>query len=896
MKFQLIIIFISTLLFGVKSLDESTLSNYDKIKLTYLNGIFEPDFQEKIVKGDLIYKFESIDDGDEIILDTKFLNIISITDDKTKDKIKWDFGEEDENLGKPLKIHYPFETGQNIYLNIIYTTTIDGNSCQFLNKEQTRSKKYEYFFTMSEMIVGRELLPSQDTPSIKFSFDLGIKVPKEIRGLISGLFDHVVEEENTKIYYYRQDIPIPNYLIALAAGEIDYKNISNNISVYADPGYIDEVVNELKDMPTILQLAEKYMGPYEWGKYNVLVLPPSFPYSGMENPCLSFCSPCLINGDGSLVDIVAHELIHSWSGNLVTNGNWSDFWLNEGITMFLQRKIVGQWKNDTDYAKMDGILGLFYIEEYLDYFEDGSTHTTLRPNLTGVNPDDFYSDIPYEKGYNFIYYIESLIGEELMENFFKEYFQHFKYSSIFLEDFIDYLYGFCRNNSISEDILNEIKWEDWIYEPGPCFIENNLTNKYSIEVDKYYNGFINGILDRELKEKISNWSHTSKTVFMNKLEQREQFLTDEQHDFITNELNFLEGQDFLVQTNYYRLILARTDKFLEREEEGLINYLSSYGALDYMAGLYELFYKRDEEKAVQTLDDLRGFYHNLMIYNAEDEFENAKNNFPIIELDLNNQCIFLTENSSLDIIINNYEDINMADQNITILNGVLLESEKGKVDLECYLNSEKNYCLIQSKIQNSGPYYLNVPERIQNLDYAIKKFKGKNTIKIKAYEQDIQINETKMNESEYEIDYKYNNSKIQIYFLNEIDDSVTVKIEDKEVECNVFTSTCLECEIDKNIFPYNKSKPKTGKKYNLKILDLCGEEIYNFDISVKKTDEEEPKDDDDDGIGTGLIVLIILASLIVVIGIVFLICRAKRKNSKVEDVNAIEDRKLLSDI
>ena len=207
-----------------------------------------------------------------------------------------------------------------------------------------------------------------------------------------------------------------------------------------------------------------------------------------------------------------------------------------------------------------------------------------------------------------------------------------------------------------------------------------------------------------------------------------------------------------------------------------------------------------------------------------------------------------------------------------------------------------------------------MPERIQNLDYAIKKFKGKNTIKIKAYEQDIQINETKINESEYEIDYKYNNSKIQIYFLNEIDDSVTVKMEDKEVECNVFTSTSLECEIDQNIFPYNKSKPKNDKKYNLKILDLCGEEIYNFDISVKKTDEEEPKDDeddddldedddeddddddDDDGIGTGLIVLIILASLIVVIGIVFLIYRAKRKNNKMEDVNTIEDRKLLSDI
>jgi leukotriene-A4 hydrolase len=155
----------------------------------------------------------------------------------------------------------------------------------------------------------------------------------------------------------------------------------------------------------------------------------------MENPCLSFCSPCLINGDKSLVDIVAHELIHSWSGNLVTNENWRDFWLNEGITMFLQRKIISMWKG-IDYSKMDGILGLSYIDTYLEIFGINSTYTTLRPNFDGVSPDDFFSDIPYEKGYNLMYYIESLVGEEIIKKFFQSYFTLFKYQSIDVYKFI----------------------------------------------------------------------------------------------------------------------------------------------------------------------------------------------------------------------------------------------------------------------------------------------------------------------------------------------------------------------------------------------------------------------------------------------------------------------------
>ena len=176
------------------------------------------------------------------------------------------------------------------------------------------------------MTYGRELLPSQDTPAVKFPFYLGIRVINPLRGMISGLFDTKVEnDDNTTTFYYYQNVPIPNYLIALAAGNINESKVSEDISVFSEPEYIENATKEFEDMPKFLEYAISYMGRYRWGKYNVLVLPHSFPYSGMENPCLTFASPCLINGDKSLVDLIAHELIHSWSGNLVTNENWRDF-------------------------------------------------------------------------------------------------------------------------------------------------------------------------------------------------------------------------------------------------------------------------------------------------------------------------------------------------------------------------------------------------------------------------------------------------------------------------------------------------------------------------------------------------------------------------------------------
>ena len=892
MKYNCIfhLIVILSLLFLIKTKDYSTLSNYEKIKLTKLTGLFVPDFERKIVNGSLTYTFSPIEEGNEIILDTKYLDIISveIPDSEETIEFKLDEENEDENFGVPLIIYTEYKPDKEVILTISYTTTEDGSAVSFLEKEQTMGGDYEYFFTMSECILGRELLPSQDTPAVKFTFELGIKVPKPLRGMISGLHQNTKDnDDGTQTFYYKQEIPIPNYLIALAAGNIEEKPINNNISVYSEPVFVEKVYEELKNfLPDILEKTISYLGDYEWGKYNVLVLPNSFPYSGMENPSLTFSSPCLINGDKSLVDIVAHELIHSWSGNLVTNENWRDFWLNEGITMFLQRKIIGMWK-DEDYAKMDAILGTFYIAEYLEYFGADSTHTSLRPNLTDKNPDDYYSDIPYEKGYNFMYYLETLIGNDTMKDFFRSYFAYFKYKSLDFDEFKDYFLSFCKNNSITNETLNEIDWDKWIYEPGDCPIKNDFTNRYMTEVDQFLDKFDKEEFDDgSLKEEFNKWMHTSKTVFMNTLEQRYDFLTKKQHDFLTKDLKLYDvSQNFLVKTNYFRLILAKTDEFYDIEKEYLIKYLSSYGALDYMTGIYGLFYRRDEVLANETLQNLSTFYHPLMINVAEEEFADEEKYFPILTLDLKEENRRLNLSNKEEETIENLEIITEGYKSnhepVEILKGIFLENNEKKINLKCLVKHSEKYCTLEEEIKICGEYHLNAPNRVQNQTYAIRKNNGKNTIEVFRNENEIEYDE-KNNKKEYKIKYdKSNKTNIEIFFLSKPDENIQVIYKENQLNCTIKNKS-LDCIIDKDTF-------KPGKKYTLNVTDLCGKEKYNFNIKI------EEDDDDDDKIGTVAILFIIIAGLFIIVIVSFFIYRSVNKNKSV-NIEQVQENKLLSDI
>ena len=459
----------------------NTFSNYEIVKQTKIEVHFNIDFTEKIITGKEKIYFEALEDGEVIILDSKNIEITSIIDSDTGEEL--DFIVDDyyklESMGVPLKIYKEFNQGDKFSIRLDFHTTKGGMAIDWLNPEQTSGKKYPFMYSQGQSILIRELLPIQDTPAIKMPVSVSITVPKPLLGLVGGIYQDEIDNGDTTTYFYHQKIPIPSYLIAIAAGDIAVRKISDRVKVYSERTIIDKAAYEFGDTETFIQLAEAYVSPYEWGEYNLLILPPSFPFGGMENPCLTFLTPSLITGDRSLASVVAHEISHSWTGNLVTNQNWVDFWLNEGFTMFLQRKITEGFI-DLDMAKLDAMVGFSNFKDDVYAFGESKPFSSLRPDLLGRNPDDAFNRVPYEKGFNFLYYLQNIINSrssiDTFRKFIRSYVSNFKNSVVKYEDLKSFLENFIKVElpTYADEILSQIDWDTWVYAPGLPPIENNF--------------------------------------------------------------------------------------------------------------------------------------------------------------------------------------------------------------------------------------------------------------------------------------------------------------------------------------------------------------------------------------------------------------------------------------
>lgn len=265
-----------------------------------------------------------------------------------------------------------------------------------------------------------------------------------------------------KLSHFVQEVPVPSYLIAIAVGVLESRELGPRSHVWAEKDIIEQCTYEFADTEKQLKTAEEICGPYVWGKYDLLVLPPSFPYGGMENPCLTFVTPTLLAGDRSLANVVAHEIAHSWTGNLITNKNFEHFWLNEGFTVFVERKIKGRLESNQS-QDFDAYTSISDLNETIKTLGKDNPLTQLVVDLKGVHPDDAFSTVPYEKGQTFLRYLESVVGgPDVFEPFLREYFDTFKFKSIETKDFQEFFVQYFKNNSDIESI----DWQTWLYSPG----------------------------------------------------------------------------------------------------------------------------------------------------------------------------------------------------------------------------------------------------------------------------------------------------------------------------------------------------------------------------------------------------------------------------------------------
>ncbi len=456
--------------------DPHSYANPNEAVVTHLNLNINVDFATQLITGSATWNITS-NNANEIIFDTHHLNIQGVTLNDGENT-QYELGKYNPVLGIPLIVQINENTQK---VTILYSTTVDSYALQWLLPEQTAGKKDPFLFTQSQAILARTWIPCQDSPNIRFTYDATVKVDPNYLPLMSA--QNPQEKNADGVYQFKNPIAIPSYLMALCVGNLEYKNIGENTGVYAEPITMNAAFYELGEMQEMVNAAEKLYGKYEWGRYDVVFLPPSFPFGGMENPMLTFCTPTILAGDRSLTSLIAHELAHSWSGNLVTNATWNDFWLNEGFTMYFERRIM-ESVYGKDYADMLAVIGYsdlkFSLEEYAA--ENNTVDTQLKYELDGRDPDEGMSDIAYEKGYFFLKTIEKVVGRKRFDEFVKNYFANFKFQSVTTEQFLDYLYANLLEKGGLED--QQIQVNEWIYAGGmPSSFEIPVSTRFN-QVDE----------------------------------------------------------------------------------------------------------------------------------------------------------------------------------------------------------------------------------------------------------------------------------------------------------------------------------------------------------------------------------------------------------------------------
>ncbi len=421
------------------------------------------DFDAKRIAGTASLDIIAQPGAREVVLDSKGLEITGVADSAGK-PLKWTLGANDPEKGAPLTVALPGDGKQTVVVR--YRTGPDAAALQWLTPEQTAGKKHPYLLSQGQPTLNRTWIPTQDSPGIRQTWSATVTAPEPLKVVMSGerlTPDGEPAGQGRRAYRFRMDKPVAPYLIAIAAGDLAFRELGSRTGVWTEPVMLDRAAAELADTEKMVEAAEKLYGPYRWGRYDVIVLPPSFPYGGMENPTLTFLTPTFIAGDKSLVSLVAHELAHSWSGNLVTNATWADGWLNEGFTSYFENRIM-EAIYGPKRASQEAALS---FDEMMEAFEEeGMTgpNTRLHLSASEANPDGGASGVVYDKGAIFLRTLERMVGRERFDAWLRSYFDRYAFqpmtSAKFLADF--------RQNLVKGDkaLDGKLLLDQWIYQPG----------------------------------------------------------------------------------------------------------------------------------------------------------------------------------------------------------------------------------------------------------------------------------------------------------------------------------------------------------------------------------------------------------------------------------------------
>ena len=578
--------------------DIHSYSNPDEVRVRHLSLDLTIVFEQQTIQGVAVLTIDRASHAfGQLRLDSRALQIdkTEISADGAKYReTAFGIGDADKILGAPLHIALAPDTK---FVKIRYSTDPTATALQWLKPEKTAGKQRPFLYTQSQAIHARSWIPIQDSPGIRVTFEARVHTPAGLKAVMGAARE---DSKTPNEFHFKMDQPIPPYLIALAVGDLAFQSTGPRTGVWAEPSILPKAAAEFADMEKMLEAAEKLYGPYRWGRYDVLVLPPSFPFGGMENPRLTFATPTIIAGDKSLVSLVAHEMAHSWSGNLVTNATWSDFWLNEGYTVYIERRIIEELYG-VERAEMEASLG------YQELLDELKTHPPadqiLHISLAGRDPDDGATEIPYEKGALFLRQLEHAFGRARFDAYLKSYFDQFAFQSITTAKSLDYMRGhlFVADPLTPGPQTNaappHFDVKEWVYQPGlpesAKAPDSELFRKVDVEIVDWLKG---------RKIETGAWSTQEWLHFLRGLPDKldaphMRGLDSAWHFTQTGNDEILAQWLLMAVRNHYEPAYPRLEEFL-----------MTVGRRKYVKPLYEAL---DPKRAAAIYDKARPMYHPI---------------------------------------------------------------------------------------------------------------------------------------------------------------------------------------------------------------------------------------------------------------------------------------------
>jgi len=613
------------------AISQSTYSNAQQIRVNHHSINLNINFEEKILHGYVEYDAEIVVDQDqlvqEFVLDARNLDIeqVEVNGETVEFEIKdMSTSKNSDSFGHPLHIPLASIRGEKKFkATVYYKTTPKSEALVWMDASQTKGKQKPFMYSQCQAIHARSLMPCQDTPEVKATFDALITCDDKDLVVIMGAIPK--KSEHKSDFVFEQKVPIPSYLLFVAAGNLAAQKIGPRSTLYTEPEQIMDFAYEFEDTEKFIKAGEEFLPPYEWDQYNILVASPSYNFGGMENPNMTLCSASLLAGDKSNASVIVHEYSHSFSGNSVTCRDWRHFFLNEGGCVYVERRILARIYGQ-EYADFHALLALKSLNESVDHFlnvEGNPEFTKMVPDLEGIDPDDAFSSIPYEKGFNFLYYLTGVVGGfEPFEKFMYAYFSHFAKKCVDADEFKAFFLNFFQD-SVAEEKLNTIEWDKWFYGVGGLPVQNKFDRTLADPVEnlakEWKNGTITGV---ESSKDVKEWKAIQFCYLLDLLQQKSDFTADELEK-MDKTYKFTESRNSEIRFRWQILCIKSHYEKIYPEAE---KFLSETGRMKFVRPITRalLRAKNGRQVAEKIKEHNKNFYMATTMKQLEKDFANLQ--------------------------------------------------------------------------------------------------------------------------------------------------------------------------------------------------------------------------------------------------------------------------------